>query len=161
MPRDCLTVLRAYIVAGKPAQPIKPYNRFPDWSEWVRASIVWANKAVDVPAGEGHPHDPCTTRAKIEGSDPVRNEIGGLLQVWFDVLGSRPVQLRDVIKEAENNEKLKDALIDFASDKTGHFNAKAISWKLRKFQGRIESGLVANQFTDAHTKICLWKVKKV
>ena len=36
-----LTVLRAYIVAGKPKQPIKNFARFEDWSGLVRSALVW------------------------------------------------------------------------------------------------------------------------
>ena len=36
-----LTVLRAYIVAGKPKQPIKNFARFEDWSRLVRSALVW------------------------------------------------------------------------------------------------------------------------
>jgi hypothetical protein len=37
-----LTILRAFHVAGRPAQHLAPWNSFPAWSALVREAIVWA-----------------------------------------------------------------------------------------------------------------------
>jgi hypothetical protein len=37
---EALTILRAYILAGKPAQNIPPYGSFEEWSDLVRSAIV-------------------------------------------------------------------------------------------------------------------------
>lgn len=39
---DCLTVLRAYVVASKPEQKLNAWGGFSGWSSLVRAAIVWA-----------------------------------------------------------------------------------------------------------------------
>ncbi|MBK8123956.1 MAG: hypothetical protein IPK54_10475 [Dokdonella sp.] len=41
-----LTVLRAYIVAGKPAQPIQPYGSFEEWSGLLRGALVWLGSPI-------------------------------------------------------------------------------------------------------------------
>ena len=55
-----LTVLRAYIVAGKPAQPITPYGSFEEWSGLVRSALVWLGET-----------DPCLSRAALERRCPI------------------------------------------------------------------------------------------
>lgn len=37
-----LTLLRAYVVAGKPRQALKNFARFENWSDWVRSALVLA-----------------------------------------------------------------------------------------------------------------------
>lgn len=40
--RAALTILRAYCVAGRPQQQLKPWGSFEGWSALVRGAIVWA-----------------------------------------------------------------------------------------------------------------------
>lgn len=44
-----LIMLRAYIVAGKPKQPIKNFARFEDWSGPVRSALIWLGKPTRWP----------------------------------------------------------------------------------------------------------------
>lgn len=37
-----LTILRGYVAAGRPDQNLKPWGSFSDWSNIVRATLVWA-----------------------------------------------------------------------------------------------------------------------
>ena len=59
-----LTILRGYVVAGRPEMAIKPFGRFEQWSATVRAALVWL----------GEP-DPLTTRERIVADDPLRAEL--------------------------------------------------------------------------------------
>ncbi len=58
-----LTILRAYVVAGCPTTPPTPFGGFEDWSDWVRASLIWL--------GEADPND--VLEAMIE-DDPERQQ---------------------------------------------------------------------------------------
>jgi putative DNA primase/helicase len=40
----CFVVLKAYIASGRPAQNFKPKNSFGDWSNVVRAPLVWLGR---------------------------------------------------------------------------------------------------------------------
>jgi hypothetical protein len=74
-----LTVLRAYIHAGKPlAGQITPYGSFDDWNNLIRASLLWLG--VD---------DPMDTRQRLESSDPVKSELGAVLALWFGSFGEQ------------------------------------------------------------------------
>lgn len=53
-----LTVLRAYILAGRPDQDLTPWGSFEAWSLLVRSALVWA----------GQP-DPCLTREVVREID--------------------------------------------------------------------------------------------
>jgi hypothetical protein len=64
-----LTILRAYVVAGRPDMKLKAWGSFEEWSKLVRAAIKYA-------AGV----DPIGAREEIrETSDPVMIALGSLL----------------------------------------------------------------------------------
>ena len=57
-----LTILRAFVVAGRPGlDRLKPFGSFEAWSNLVRGALVWL----------GEP-DPCITRKHIAADDPVK-----------------------------------------------------------------------------------------
>ena len=53
-----LTVVRAYVVAGKPDVGLPPFGSFEKWSTLVRASLVWAGAC-----------DPCESREAVMSDD--------------------------------------------------------------------------------------------
>jgi hypothetical protein len=78
---DALTVLRAYSVAGRP-QALTPMGSFDDW-EWVRGALVWLGRA-----------DPAETRSAIMESDPKKDELSEVMEIWKRTLGSEPSRRR-------------------------------------------------------------------
>lgn len=72
-----LTVLRAYVVADRPAaRDLEPFGRFEEWSNLVRGALVWVGEA-----------DPCATRAKVAVGDSAREELATLMDAWEAVIG--------------------------------------------------------------------------
>jgi hypothetical protein len=66
---DALTILSAYIRAGRPDQKLTPYGSYENWSALVRSAVVWA----------GLP-DPCATRARlIEVADTIADSLAQLI----------------------------------------------------------------------------------
>jgi hypothetical protein len=69
-----LTILSAYIKAGKPKQDVGAFGSFEGWSEVVRQAVVWA----------GMP-DPCLTRVSLaESSDAAGDALSQLLSAIRD-----------------------------------------------------------------------------
>lgn len=152
--RDCLTILRAYCVTGRPSQGIKPYGRFEDWSDLVRSAIVW----LDMP-------DPCDSRKEIESADPVRIQLGNLLTSWYDIFDEQSRLLRDVVKYVtehtdEKAETLKYALLEIASNNKGEINQRTLGNKLSSYKGRIENNYRL-ETSGLYQNAILWKVGKV
>lgn len=72
-----LTVLRAFVVAGRPgARDLEPFGRFEEWSNLVRGALVWVGEA-----------DPCATRANVAVGDSAREELATLMDAWEAVIG--------------------------------------------------------------------------
>jgi hypothetical protein len=63
-----LTLVRAYVVAGRPDQGLTPMD-FPAWCRVVRDAVAWATE-----------QDPCKVRAELIASDEETNQRKGLLE---------------------------------------------------------------------------------
>ena len=83
-----LTVLRAYVVAGRPAQ-LTPMGSFTDW-EWIRGALMWLGHA-----------DPADTRAAILENDPRKNELLEVMELWEASIGTEAVEVADINKRAD------------------------------------------------------------
>ena len=64
----CMTILRAYIAAGRPKQVFPPMNSFGEWSDIVRSALVWQGRA-----------DPCKTIAKARDEDPELQKLASFI----------------------------------------------------------------------------------
>lgn len=138
-----LTLLRAYVVAGRPAQDVKPIGSYTAWSDLIRAALIWV----------GEP-DPALGRATLtaerdEGFDAFRS----LLACWHACYEARAATIVQAIQDMSlvpppdaNNPRnrwhdLHDALSMFDPTYRGHqLNAKAIGNAIRKWAGRIVDG---------------------
>lgn len=159
--QNALTVLRAYHIAGRPSQDIKPYGRFEQWSDFVRSALVWLGE-----------EDPCRTRYKIDADDPVQAQLGSLLKAWWDNYKGSSVSLNKVIEDIEEvdgeEEKvtplviLHDSIAEIAGGDNGKINSRTLGWYIRKYEGRVANGLRFCRDEGFSTKIRLkWLVEKV
>ncbi len=81
----CLTILRAYIVAGAPEQS-RPLGGFEEWSRLVRDALIWL----------GEP-DPLDTMEHTREQDPRREALAAVLDQWRAVLQHTRVSAKEVI----------------------------------------------------------------
>jgi putative DNA primase/helicase len=142
-----LTVLRAYIVAGKPKQAIAPYGSFEEWSGLIRSALVWLGEA-----------DPCLSRASLEEDDPVLASLHSVLPLWFGQIGDRVVTTNEVCAIARDDLLL--ALLEIAGQRRDpdKVDPKRLGKWLLKYKGRVSSGLKIVRGEDDHKKIALWRV---
>ncbi len=153
-----LTILRAYVAAGRPRQEIPTYGRFEEWSDLVRSALVWLGTA-----------DPCAGRSRIEEQDPTRQQLGQLLIAWKEALPRRYATVSEAIAfvgDASEHEpldqsglrgRLRDALLAVAVDRSGHINPRYLGNFLSRHARRIEGGLRFERGADRH-KVATWGV---
>lgn len=99
---DVLTLVRAYVAAGKPPIGKPPMGSFEAWSELVRAPIVWAGGA-----------DPCDSYEMVVDEDPEAENLRALLEAWHDCFGDERKTVKEATelgKEGFAPEGLEDAL---------------------------------------------------
>lgn len=81
----CLTLVWAYVVAGKPSVGKPAMGSFEAWSELVRNPILWASGV-----------DPCDSYEMVVDEDPEAENLRALLESWQACFGEE----RKTIKEA-------------------------------------------------------------
>ncbi|MHB8384295.1 MAG: hypothetical protein ACYDC3_18365 [Candidatus Binataceae bacterium] len=146
-----LTILRSYHSAGRPAQAIKQFGRYEQWSSEIRAALVWA----------GLP-DPCLTREDVIESDPERDSTLAVLENWHKVAGDA-ITLRALIDLAVEAKDLRTALLDIASDNKNRdqiSSGRLAAW-CRSHTGRVVGDFKLSRERVAHGGFKTWQVVKI
>lgn len=150
-----LTMLRAYFVAGKPAQPGGQWGSFESWSEIVRGAIVWCGLA-----------DPLATRETAKADDNsisiVRSIVGGLLEIDEDGSGLTAREIAAALNDTANVNRfptMREVVAEIATTK-GIIDSSKLGYALRKYKGRIANGfrLVG---TPSHGGVAKWSACRV
>jgi hypothetical protein len=153
--RAALTVLRAYVVAGRPALTVKPWGSFESWCGLVRAALVWA----------GLP-DPVLTRTELtEQADTELAALRVLLESWrfvdTDGTGITAGQLLVALQvPGDRYEHLRAAVLDLVPTPADKLpSARRIGVRLHHLRGRIVNGR-ALQKRDGRWG-AIWSVQSV
>ncbi len=127
-----LTIVRAWIVAGRPKTACKSLAGYGDWSDLCRQPLLWLNCA-----------DPTVSVFEAMSEDPDRETLGRLLTAWQSVFGKTPAMVRDAVKHAaapyDEHVELREVLRDIA-DERGEINRRKLGWWIRRHSGRIVNG---------------------
>jgi hypothetical protein len=127
-----LTIVRAWIVGGRPKTTCKSLAGYGDWSDLCRQPLLWLNCA-----------DPTISVFEAMSEDPDRETLGRLLTAWQSVFGKTPAMVRDAVKQAsvfhDEYVELREVLRDIA-DERGEINRRKLGWWIRRHVGRIVDG---------------------
>ena len=127
-----LTIVRAWIAAGRPKIPCKALAGYGDWSDLCRQPLLWL----------GCP-DPSVSVFEAMAEDPDRETLGRLLKTWQAAFGKTPAMVRDAVKQAavspKEHRELDELLRDIAEER-GEINRRKLGWWIRRHAGRIVDG---------------------
>ena len=127
-----LTIVRAWMVAGKPITTCKSLAGFGDWSDLCRQPLLWLNCA-----------DPSESVFEAMSEDPDRETLDRLLTAWQSVFGKTPAMVRDAVRQAlapyDQYIELREVIRDIA-DERGEINRRKLGWWIRRHGGRIVNG---------------------
>jgi hypothetical protein len=127
-----LTIVRAWLVAGRPKTPCKALAGFEDWSDLCRQPLLWL----------GLP-DPTDSVFQAMAEDPDRETLSRFLTAWQSTFGNTPAMVRDAVKQAspyhDDHAELREVLHDIA-DERGEINRRRLGWWIRRHAGRIVDG---------------------
>jgi putative DNA primase/helicase len=136
----CLTIVRAYIIAGRPDLAPKLAS-FEGWSDNVRSALIWCGEA-----------DPVVSMEVARGEDPERIELADMISTWsaeFEAGYKNRKTLAEVIETAEatsqtfngvepNNPELLSILQQVTKTRRGQqLNILALGRWLRTNKGKI------------------------
>lgn len=127
-----LTIVRAWVVSGRPKALCKSLAGYGDWSDLCRQPLLWLGCA-----------DPTVSVFEAMTEDPDRETLARLLTSWFTVFGKTPAMVRDAVKQAlqlnDENAELREVLRDIA-DERGEINRRKLGWWIKRHAGRIVNG---------------------
>ena len=147
-----LTIVRAWIVAGRPKTACKSLAGFGDWSDLCRQPLLWLGLA-----------DPTESVFEAIAEDPDRETLGRLLTAWHSVFGKTPAMVRDAVREmsgiSDEYAELREVLHDIAEER-GEINRRKLGWWIKRNSGRIVDG---RRFVRASGKRSAeaWQVQSV
>ncbi len=149
-----LTILRAYIVAGKPSVTDAAWGSFEEWSGLVRSSLVWLGVA-----------DPQDTRARLESNDQSKESLNAVLALWFAAFGENGKTAAEIAElcELSQHADLRHVLMDVAGSPRGGnvIDARRLgSWIKKNLNRMIDKLQFEKTGIDPHTKAVFWTVRK-
>ena len=129
-----LTILRAYHVAGRPTQPMRPWGSYQQWSELVRGAIIWA----------GWPDPFADGASSRQEDDPVRGAMVVLLDEWHVIdrqnEGLTSARVIDAIRQlSTGGESLKEAL-EILAPENSRSRPSALGYRFREYCNRQING---------------------
>lgn len=84
-----LTIMRAWISAGRPKSECIPLSGFGEWSDLCRQPLLWLGVA-----------DAADSVFEAITEDPDRETLGRLLTAWHSVFANRPAGVREAVTES-------------------------------------------------------------
>jgi hypothetical protein len=126
-----LTIVRAYVQAGYPAQSLQPLNSYGQWTQLVRSALVWLGI-----------EDPATAIFESMNDDPDTETLGRILAVWYAKYQDRPIPLRMVMSfdSIDRNTELRELLTEVGEFK-GQVNSRRIGRWIARKEGRLVNGM--------------------
>lgn len=133
-----LTILRAYVAAGRPAVDLPSWGSYDTWSALVRGSLVWA----------GQP-DPYLTRARLVHGDAGDEAILVMFEGLRDVIKTAgdargTISAADVAGELDSlgaAHPLRVAIPELVKLQPGKLaNGRDVGYLLRRLAGKIRGG---------------------
>ena len=125
----CQTIIRAYILAGRPKVGIRPLGLFKEWAD-VQSALVWL----------GMP-DPAGSVDRAMADDPSRQELHAVFTAWHAAFSDEPATSADAIQRAEHDSDLREALAAVCTRKGG-MDGRALGYWLRHNRDARSGGLV-------------------
>jgi hypothetical protein len=126
-----LTIVRAWIVAGRPMNACKSMAGYGDWSNLCRQPLLWLGLA-----------DATQSTFEAMAEDPDRETLDRLLTGWQLAFGKTPAMVRDAVRVSafgDDHADLREVLHDIA-DERGEINRRRLGWWIKRHAGRIVNG---------------------
>jgi len=126
-----LTIVRAWIVAGRPKADCRSMAGYGDWSDLCRQPLLWLGLA-----------DATESVFEAIAEDPDRETLNRLLTWWQSVFGKTATMVRDAVRVTEfgdEHTELREVLHDIA-DERGEINRRRLGRWIKRHAGRIVDG---------------------
>jgi hypothetical protein len=125
---DCLTIVRGWIVAGRPKAELPSLASFNQWSDLCRQPLVWLGLA-----------DPAAKIFEQMKDDPDAELLGRFLDAWAFEIGSSAVMVRDLCDRWRDygGSALAQLISEIAEERGGAINRARLGRWIKRHQGRF------------------------
>lgn len=157
---DALTIVSAYIQAGRPSMKLRPLGSFNGWSDTIRSAVRWLGLL-----------DPCDTRDQLEvAADSDKVALRQLLTAWSAHDGaSSGVTAAELVRmlyppggpgpDDERTMALRDALESVVAVPAGRQpTPRKIGNRLRAMKRRVINGMMLDTDAQKSSKGQVWRV---
>lgn len=141
---DCLTIVRAWVVAGRPKADVPSINGFNQWSDFCRQPLIWLDMK-----------DPAISMLLALRDNPGRSNVLAVIDELYTLFKSRPFAVRDIL-DTHGTGGLTELLLDVASKDGETINRNTLGWWLRRNVGRSIDGKVL--LSEGSTRPAKWSV---
>jgi putative DNA primase/helicase len=145
-----LTILRAYICAGKPLHGGPRMGSFEEWDDLIRGACIWADFG-----------DPLESRSRLrKEGDADLDGLRAALAVWALRFGDTAVTTSAAIDRSREDTELRSALATLTGSTVERLDAVRLGYAMRKARGRVADGL---KFECAEERVAgkrRWRVVK-
>lgn len=135
-----LTLIRAWIAAGRPRHGKGRTASFEAWDDLVRQTVCW------VATWDDRFDDPLDATERAFEHDPETAKLAALLGAWHGVMGAQPATVAQIKAESSKvkldgeptHPALVDALAEIAGDARGNLNPRILGrWIERNAERRV------------------------
>jgi hypothetical protein len=153
---DALTILSAFINAGRPDQKLSSWGSFEGWSKTVRQAVVWC----------GLPDPGLTRKELVEASDTEANALRQLLLSWREIdPKGKGLTCGDLLKKLEvapdKYTGVRSAVLEVAPPrKPGLPGAQYLGTRFGKYRRRVIDGLRLD-YREGRARSRIWCVVAV
>jgi hypothetical protein len=137
---DALTIVRAYITAGRPKSGKGRTASFEAWDDLVRQTVCWLAEVVAATRSQDLPTfaDPLLAADAAFESDPETTKHAALMEAWHASFGDAPTTVAEAIMSFCAND-LRLAIEEIAGQ-SGRVNPRILGRWIERMQGRRISG---------------------
>jgi hypothetical protein len=125
-----LTIIRAWIAAGRPRTECPALAGFDEWSKLCRQPLLWLGC-----------EDPVKSVFEAMADDPDRDTLGRLLKAWHSCFGNKATMVREVLSTIQSAypgayADLNEVVRDIAEER-GEINRLMFGRWIKRHSGRI------------------------
>lgn len=154
-----LTIVRAFIAAGRPKSAPGRIASFELWDDLVRQPLCWLKQFSDAASRTDLPQfaDPAESITRSESENPDQAKLSALLQSWHATFGSNPTTVATTIAlDPVRNVLLCDAIAEIAGQRGG-INSRILGRWIERHAEQRNGGLRFVRAGKAHG-VARWQV---
>lgn len=154
-----LTIVRAYITAGKPKSAEGSIASFELWNNLVRQPLCWLKQMAaqsgrtDLPAFD----DPVMSITRSESENPDQAKLSAMLNAWFGSFATTPTTLASVMAQGQLKHVLLFDAINEIAGQNGKVNPRILGRWIERHAEQRSDGLRFVRAGKSHGAV-LWQV---